>query len=63
MEGNPLGSLVNHIPNGLVEFKIRHLRNLVECKECKHLAQNEERARQHVSEARHVHSYRHRAYR
>ena len=36
---------------------------LVVCQECGHTAQDEERHRQHRSEARHVHTYRQMAYR
>ena len=37
--------------------------SLVVCKDCRHMAQDEERHKQHMKEARHVHCYRNLAYR
>ena len=57
------GMMETNLLTSLVESKSLFPALLVECKDCKHLAQDEERHRQHVHEARHVHSLRHLAYR
>ena len=61
MAENLVASLVKY--EDLVEHKSSSPTILVLCRECKHLAQDEERHKQHVGEARHVHPYRHLAYR
>jgi hypothetical protein len=66
MGDNLPGSLVeceDRVLSNLVEYKSNSSSILVLCKDCNHLAKDEERHKQHVREARHVHSYRHLAYR
>ena len=36
---------------------------MVVCKECRHVAQDQERHKQHMGEARHIHAFRNLAYR
>ena len=36
---------------------------LVVCKECRHVAKDEDRHKQHMMEARHIHAFRNSAYR
>ena len=71
---NLLGIMDENIQASVVNCEDKFLTNLVEnksnpssilvlYKECKHLAKEEERHTHHVGEARHVHSYRHLAFR